>query len=150
MNSELAKALHGLAIPASVMCQNKRWKPSIDTSQECFFQNAINKESMETKLKVKLKSCDKKELQHFPIIFGIGDDEENLTEYVVAVSDIFYTFPSFIDAMDAAFKCYIFYNISFPPQVIRFWSLINQIFYKIENSQLKLTCSLSAVLKSLD
>lgn len=105
---------------------------------------------MDKVLKKKLRSCDAKELQYYPIIFGIGDDEQNLTEYVVAIGEIFYSFPSFIEAMDAAFKCFIFYNITFPPQVIRFWSLINEIFFKIKKPELKLTSSLSAVLKSFD
>lgn len=149
-NTQLANALHGLAIPASVMLENKRWKPSIESSQECFFQHAMNRETMEKDLKVNLTSCDRKKIQHYPLIFGIGDDGENASEYVVAVSDVYYTFPTFIQAMDGAFKCYIFYNIAFPPQVIRFWALINAIFYKIENVNLKLTATLSSIMRSLN
>ncbi len=142
--------MHGIAIPSPVTWQNKRWKPSIDTSIECFFNITTNKESMEELLKKHLRSCDKKEIQYFPLIFGIGDDEKKLSEYVVAIGEVFYTFQSFIEAMDAAFKCFIFYKIPFPPQVLRFWSLMNEIFYKIKIPQLELTSTLSAVLKSFD
>lgn len=148
--SRVAVAMHALAIPTTIVWQNKRWKPSIDTSKECFFRNATDKDSMLSMLQVHLRSCDKKKLQRYPIIYGIGEDEENLSEYVVATSDVIYTFSTFLEAMDAAFKCFVFYNITFPPQVIRFWSLINSIFYKIINPQLKLTSSLSAILKSFD
>lgn len=111
---------------------------------------AVNKETMEKELKVKLADCNKKNIQHHPLIFGIGDDEENILEYVVAISNVYYTFPTFIQAMDGAFKCYIFYKIAFPPQAIRFWALINAIFYKIRNIDLKLTPTLSSILRSLN
>lgn len=138
-------------MPSAVKLDDgKRWRPSIATSMEYFLSSAINKESMEQLLSKKLRACDKKNLQYFPIIFGIGEDEENLSEYAVAINDIFYSFPTFIEAMDASFKCFTFYNITFPPQVKRFWSLINAIFYKIENSQLKLDPALSAIIKSLE
>lgn len=142
--------MHALAIPSSIVWKNKRWKPSIDTSKECFFQVAADKGAMLSKLLVHLKSCDLKQVPHFPIIYGIGRDIENLLEFVVAISEIIYTFPTFLEAMDAAFKCFIFYNIPFPPQVVRFWSLINGIFYKNENPQIKLSSSLSSTLKSFD
>lgn len=105
---------------------------------------------MKAILKKNLTSCDVKELQHYPIIFGVGDDNRNLHEYVVAIRDVFYTFPNFIEAMDAAFKCFVVYNIPFPPQVVKYWMIINGIFYKIDHVQLKLTPSVSALLKSFD
>lgn len=152
-NVQLAKALHGAAIPSTVALGNKRWKPSIESSQDCFFKYTLNRETMEKDLKLNLTNCDKKNIQYHPLIFGIGDikgDTQNISEYVVAISDVYYTFPTFIQAMDGAFKCYIFFKIAFPPQVIRFWSLINAIFYKIQNIDLKLTPTLSSIIRSLN
>lgn len=149
-NAQLVNALHGAAIPSSVMLGKKRWKPSIESSQDCFFKYTLNRETMEKDLKLNLANCDKKYIQHHPLIFGIGDDNTNITEYVVAVSDVFYKFPTFIEAMDAAFKCYIFFKIGFPPQTIRFWALINAIFYKVQNVDLKLTPTLSSIVRSLN
>ncbi len=105
---------------------------------------------MEQELKLNLSDCDKKNIQYYPLIFGIGGDNENITEFVVALSDIRYIFPTFIEALDGAFKCYIFFKIAFPPQTIRFWSLINAIFYKIEKMDLKLTPTISSITRSLD
>lgn len=104
---------------------------------------------MQKKLKVILANCDKKDIEHYPMIFGIGNDEEQVSEFVVALCDVYYTFPSFLQAMDGAFKCFIFYSIPFPTQTVRFWSFINAIFYKISVIDLKLTPTLSATIRSL-
>lgn len=143
-------ALHGMAIPSSVKSGPKRWKPSIETSQNCFYEFVISSHEMENKLKAKLASCDMKAIQHYPMIFGIGDDEDHVLEYKVIIRDVHYTFPTFLQAVDGAFKCFIFYKISFPTQTIRFWSLVNELFYKIRIIELTLTPTLSAMARSLN
>ncbi len=104
---------------------------------------------MEKQLKKFLLSCESKEIPYFPIIFGIGEDERNMSKFVVALHDVYYSFDNFIDAMDAAFKCFVFYRINYPPQVKRFWTLINALFYKIVNDQLQIKSSLASVISSL-
>lgn len=142
--------MHGIAIPTAVTWQNKRWKPSIQTSQDCFFINVTDDEQMQKELKKKLKSCDSKELEYYPIIFGVGEGERNISTYVVALHDVFYSFETFIEAMDAAFKCYIFYRIKFPPQVVKFWTFINHLFYKINHPQLVVSAPLASITNSLN
>lgn len=146
----LALALHAVAMPAGTVTGKKRWKPSCVTSQMCFIQHVTDTGKMRSELRLHLADCDKKKLVRYPIIYGVGPTEIEVSEYVVAVDDALYSFTTILDAMDAAFKCFIIFKIPFPPTVSKFWTLINHLFYKIKYDELELTPCLSALLKSFD
>lgn len=96
------------------------------------------------------KDRQKKQLDLYPMIFGIGEDNESVKEFILRYNEICYSFYNFVEALDAAFKFYIFFKIPFPPEHKRLWALINGIFYKIETPLLDLTSAILSCIKSFD
>lgn len=133
-NIQIVLALQHLLAPSSVVLKSKkRFRPSIPSSKKWLFQLVECKTLIEAEINLAKLHWQKHQLEAYPTIFGIGETHLSVSEFVVVFNDIHYTFESIVEAIDASFKCYLFFNISFSPEHKRFWTSINSLFYKIDS-----------------
>lgn len=143
-------ALQHLMVPAALVLQNKKkYKPTIEKSKTCLFRLVDDKSNMDAFLTLSLKDRQTKKLEIYPMIFGIGESNSTISEFVLTFKGIAYSFNTIIEALDTAFKCYVFFNISFSPEHKRFWALLNGLFYKIK-CKLEITSAISSIINSFE
>lgn len=135
--------------PTTVVLKNKkRFRATIPSSKNRLLRLVLDIDMIEGHLSLAKKDRETKQLDLYPMIFGIGEGYESVSEFILRYNDINYTFYKFVEALDATFKFYIFFKIPFPPEHKRFWALINGIFYKIETPRLEITSAISSHIKS--
>lgn len=103
----------------------------MESSQKSFYQFTIGLGDLEKKIIDRELFCRDKNIEAHPIIFGVNCDSE--VRYVVVLREFRFHFNDFLSALDAAFKIFNFFNIAFPPESLKFWSIINALFYKANN-----------------
>lgn len=129
-NVVLAKALHYL-VPPSSSTTGLKITPTMEESQKSFYQFAKDQRDLEDKIESQKNYWLSKEIEPHPIIFGCNFDSR--VEYVVVLGQFRFDFDDFLEAFDAAFKLLYFFNIPFPPESFKFWSIINALFYKLSD-----------------
>lgn len=150
-NIEVAMALLHFMSPTTVYLQNKkRYRPTIESSK-CRLLQLVDDESLiGNRIKLVLKDRQEKQLKLYPLIFGIGESNETVEQFVLKFSHITLKFDSIVEAFDAAFKLYLFFKIEFPPEHQRFWAVINCLFYKIETPLLLTTPAILSSVQSFE
>lgn len=128
-------ALHHLnyIMPSRVVVKNKAWTPTVADSKNAFFNMVKNEHSIIAKMNSRKIACNEKKIQEHPMIFEFEVSKN--VEYRVGLGDATYECESFIDAVEAAFKCFVTFKIPFPPECANLWHFLNQIFYKIDLHQ---------------
>lgn len=126
-------ALHNVSylIPTRVSTKKKTWLPTIVDSKDAFLKLVANGlKGIEKQLKIRKVRCEEKGMEEHLLIL-----ESTMNEYFMGVGATIYECPSFIDALDAAFKFFVVFKINFPPDCSKIWHFLNQIFYKIDLPQ---------------
>lgn len=142
-------ALLHLMEPNSVILPNKeRFRPTIQSAKERLFKVVEGVEQIDAYWEFFKKDRRNKQLNLYPIIFGIGADNASASEFVLKYNDVSYFFGTFLEALDASFKFCIFFKITFSPEHKRFWVLLNGLFYKINMQCLNETPAISSCVKS--
>lgn len=128
-------AFHYLSylVPTKVTVKQKTWTPSIPDSQQAFLKIVTNSNAIVGEMKKQKAICDMRGIPDHPIVFVLEKSESN--KYFVGLCETVYEIESVIDAVDAAFKFFVMFEIPFPPQAVKFWLFLNQIFYKIDLPQ---------------
>lgn len=128
-------ALHNLSftVPTRVKCNNQLWTPTISESQDAFLLKVKHSNTIVKEMKKVKIICETRGIAKHPVIFEVDHSEK--TEYFVAVYETIYQCPSLIAAVDTAFKLFVMWKIPFPPQCVKVWLFLNQIFYKINLPQ---------------
>lgn len=149
-NIQLILALQHIMAPSSVILKNtKRYKASIQTSKTWLLKLVEDKALIAAQLNFAMADRQLKKLNDYPIIFGIGESNRSVSEFVLRLNNISYNFKTIIEALDATFKCYHFFQIQFSPEHKRFWALLNGLFYKID-SKLDLTPTVVSIINSFE
>lgn len=131
------------------MQNKKRFRPTIENSKTWLLKLVDEEALIDAGLDLMKKDRKKRLLEIYPVIFGIGESNRSISNFVVAFESIRYTFDTFVEALDATFKFYVYFKIKFSPEHQRFWDLINGIFYKID-LEVEITSATSSILQSFD
>lgn len=125
-------ALHNLSytVPAVTSKTSVKWTPCIPESKDSMLIEVNNSTEISKRLKFLYGLCERKNFRKHPVIFIIKKSKEP-SSYVIAFEDIRYTCDSLISAVDDAFKIYVMMKVPFPPQCVRVWVFINELFYKV-------------------
>lgn len=135
--------------PASIMLPNKkRFRPTIPSSKDRLLKLVDDISQTDAQLKLFYLDRQRKKLKIYPIIFGIAENYDLVSKFLLKYNDICYEFDSFVEALDAAFKFYIFFKLPFSPEHKRLWVLLNGLFYKIESDLLEETSAITSCIKS--
>lgn len=67
-----------------------------------------------------------------PLVGAIGPSFGDLQRNFVIINNIFYEFPSLIDAVDACIKIFIALRSEYPPEGVNFWTFIQKFVYQVE------------------
>lgn len=125
---------------------SKRWRPSIKLSKKSVLQRVYSKNSIAKAIKGRQIQRDKRNIKDHPIIYAVGEYYDEMTDFYVASGDVLYQFKSFVEALDASFKCFKVFKLDYPKESVKFWKFIDLVFYKTENEQ---NSSSMAVINSL-
>lgn len=148
-NIEIILALQHLMVPSTVVLKNhKRYKATIEKSKMWLFKLIDCKTLIEAHLTLAKTDRQIKQLEEYPIIFGIGECNTSVSEFILAFHDIRYKFYTIIEAIDAAFKCYMIFRVNFPPEHKRLWVLLNALFYKVDSDLVVVTPAIASVIGS--
>ncbi len=146
-NVVLAKSLHYLVPPpATTAVQN--FTPTMEASQKSFYQFVKSYDELEQKINSRKELWKLNNIEPHPIIFGVKFDSS--VRYVVIMNELQFPFHEFLHAFDAAFKMFHFFNIPYPPESVKFWSIVSVSLYNV-NTDLHVTgklCTVVNVLKS--
>lgn len=126
----------------------KRWRPTIKLSKNSVFKRVYSRESIAKAVRARNIERDKQEINDHPIIYGVGEYLDEMTDFYVALDGALFQFNSFIEALDASFKCYKVLRLDYPKESVNFWKFINLVFYKSGNE--KNSSSIMALLNSLE
>lgn len=118
---------------------SKRWRPTIKLSKKSVFQRVYSKNSIAKAIKGRQIQRDKKNIKDHPLIYGVGEYYDDMTDFYVAFGD-------FVEALDASFKCFKVFKLDYPKESTKFWKFIDLVFYKTKNEQ---NSSSMAVINSL-
>ncbi len=121
--------LHYL-VPAKTKSSKCTWTPSIPESQQAFLVEVKSFNSIASEMASQKSFCDLKGFPDHPKIFVIGNTAK--AEYCVAMYESIYKCESLMGAVNAAFQIFVMLNIRFPPQCVKVWTFLNQIFFKID------------------
>lgn len=133
-------------ITASFGFGAKRWRPTIKTSKDSVFKRVYSGASIAKAMQIRKTERDKRDIKEHPLIYGIGEYFDEMSVFYVAMGNILYKFNSFIEALDASFKCYKVLKRDYPKESAKFWNFIDAVFYKTCNEQ---NPEVSAVINSL-
>lgn len=142
-NVVLAKSLHYLVPPSAV---SQKMTPSMESSKLSFYQFATSNAELDQKMKSRIQYWKTKNIDPHSIIFGLNIDSD--VRYVVVMNDMRTQFIDFLKALDAAYKMFHFFNIPYPPESLKFWSIISVLLYDLKND-LHITGKLSTVIEML-
>lgn len=146
---EFALALLHFMEPSSIVLKNnKRFKATLPSSKMRLFKLVEDKAKIEIHWALAEKGRRQLQLNSFPMIYGVGETNKLVSEFTLKFNQLNYTFDSFVEALDGAFKFYIFFKLPFSPEHRRFWALINGLFYKIDTPLLEMTSAISSCLNS--
>lgn len=127
-NLVLSKAFHYLVPPRATV---RKFTLTMDASVKSFYQFATSVNNLEDKIKERADYCLNKKIEPHPIIFGYNVLPK--IQYVVVINKMRFYFNEFLNAFDLAFKLFIFFNIPFPPESLKFWNIINSLFYDLNH-----------------
>lgn len=137
-------------MPGKKVAKVNNWLPSkLETVQSCFLY-AKTFSALQTKMterKVKLNNLS---LPILPLIGAIGESFGDLQRNFVIINNIFYEFPSLIDAVDACFKIFIALRSEFPPEGVNFWTFIQKFVYQIDTPWNKGTMAIHCLWSDLE
>lgn len=131
-NVVLAKALHYLLPPRAISSTGLKSTPSMEASQHSFYQFATDSKNLDEKINARIEYCKLKNIEPHPIIFGVKNEPN--VRYVVVLRELRFYFDEFLNAFDGAFKTFNFFNIPYPPESLRFWYLVNALFYDLNSA----------------
>lgn len=100
-----------------------------------------------TERKQKLNNLN---LPILPLVGAIGDSFGDLNRNFVIINNIFYEFPSLIDAIDACLKIFIALRSDYPQEGLNFWSFIQRCVYQIETPWDKNTMAIHCLWSDLE
>ncbi|XP_063698588.1 uncharacterized protein LOC134829450 [Culicoides brevitarsis] len=128
-------------MPAKKVIKVNNWIPSkLEMVQSCFLYAKTFGE-LQTKMTDRKAKLNKLSLPILPLIGAIGDSFGDLQRNFVIINNIFYEFPSLIDAVDACFKIFIALKAEYPPEGHNFWAFIQKFVYQIGNkSTMAINC----------
>lgn len=118
------KALHFILKPSARL---KNWKPSIGNSIESFVIE-INTVAQLLEIVQKKKAFYQKmgfTLQPF-LAFCVVTKQ-----YIVCIDEYFYTFETFLVALDVLFKVFFVFELKYPIECTKFWQFVQTYFYNI-------------------
>lgn len=131
--------------PRGVTLSNKmKYRPTIPSTKERLLNRVLDGSEIAGVMDMVLKDRQNKDLNLYPLIFGIGEDLEHIQEFILQFKGVRYPCDNFIGALDASFKFHIFFNVPFSPEHKRFWALMNGLFYQIETPLLEITSAISS------
>lgn len=133
-NVVLAKALHYLVPPRSTTETGLTFTPTMEESVKSFYQYANGQRDLEKKIEARNNYRSIKKIGTHPIIFGVNDATIATLRYVLAMGEMRLNFNDFETAFDTTFKIIHFCNIPYPPESLKFWSIINGLFYKLREA----------------
>lgn len=109
-------ALHHLPvnIPASKYYGRNRWRPSTKKSKYSVFKRVYSNNSIPNAIKQRSLERSTHEIKDHPLIYGIGEDLEDVELFYVAFGSTIFEYNSFIDALDACFKYFKVLKLEFP------------------------------------
>lgn len=110
----------------------KRWRPTVKSSKNSVFKRVYSRNSIAKAIKARNIERDKNNIQKHPIIYGVGQYFDEMTTFFVALGDVLFKFNSFIEALDASFKCYKALRLDYPKESVKFWEFIDLVFYKTQ------------------
>lgn len=133
-NTQIVYALQHLMAPTTVVNKekNKRFRATATSAKSMLIKLVNGKTEMKKYLEYFTKWRESEKQDIHPIVFALGESHNTVIEFVVSFRGLSYFFDTIIEAIDAAFKCYLFFQIGFPPEHKRFWSVINGLFYNVE------------------
>ncbi len=134
-------------IQSSIGYGAKRWRPSVKMSKNMVFKRVYSRDSIAKAIRARTINREKREIKDHPIIYAVGEDLDEMTDFYVGLGDLLFKFSSFIDALDASFKCFKVFQLDYPIESAKFWKFINLVFYKTGNESN--SSSIKALLNSL-
>lgn len=126
---------------------SKRWRPTVKMSKNSVFKRVYSRNSIAKAIKARKIERDKNKIQNHPIIYGVGQYFDEMDVFYVALGDVLYEFNSFVEALDASFKCYKVLCLDYPKESVKFWKFMDLVFYK--TGQVTNSSSLMPLIKSL-
>lgn len=137
-------------MPAKKVIKVNNWIPSkIEMVQSCFLYAKTFGE-LQTKMTDRKAKLNKLSLPILPLIGAIGDSFGDLQRNFVIINNIFYEFPSLIDAVDACIKIFIALKSEYPPEGNNFWAFIQKFVYQIETPWNKNTMAINCLWSDLE
>lgn len=118
----------------------------MEDSQKSFYQFATSQNDLELKIAARKELWQARNIEPHPIIFGVNLDSK--VRYAVILYEVRFYFNEFLNAFDAAFKTFHFFNIPYPPESLKFWNLVNHLFYKV-NGDVAVIGKLYSVIEAL-
>lgn len=85
-----------------------------------------------------------------PLVGAIGPSFGDLQRNFVIINNIFYEFPSLIDAVDACIKIFIALRSEYPPEGVNFWTFIQKFVYQVETPWDKQTMAIHTLWSDLE
>lgn len=137
-------------MPAKKVIKVNNWIPSkIEMVQSCFLYAKTFGE-LQTKMTDRKAKLNRLGLPILPLIGAIGDSFGDLQRNFVIINNIFYEFPSLIDAVDACIKIFIGLKSEYPPEGNNFWAFIQKFVYQIETPWNKNTMAINCLWSDLE
>lgn len=141
-NVTIALALFDL-MPPSAVKTDKRWTPSaLDAKNICIKIISNTTRNTQREITKAETVCDLKKFNYHPMIFVIVTNLNKITksfddieEIVVSFRDVRFTFKNFLLALDATFMIFNILGVKYPPHCIKFWTFIDESFYKIHSNK---------------
>lgn len=122
-------------IQAAIGYGPKRWRPTVKNSKNSVFKRVFSRDSITRAVRARNIERVKNQITEHPLIYGVGEHLDEMTDFYVALGDILYKFNSFIEALDASFKCFKVLQLDYPKESINFWTFVDLVFYKTDNQQ---------------
>lgn len=122
-------------IQGSVEFGQKRWRPTVKRSKNSVFKRVYSRNSIARAIKARKIERDKNNIQDHPMIYAVGQYFDEMNNFYVALGDVLYEFHSFVEALDATFKCYKVLRLDYPKESTKFWKLIDSVFYKTDKEK---------------
>lgn len=118
---EFALALLHLMEPSSVVLKSKkRFRATLPSSKMRLFKLVEDKAKIESHWALTEKGRRQSQLNLFPMIYGVGETNKSVSEFILKYNQLSYYFDTFVEALDGAFKFYIFFKLPFSPEHRRF------------------------------
>ncbi|KAF5286258.1 hypothetical protein FQR65_LT12742 [Abscondita terminalis] len=138
-----------LAAPTGRKVGGKLWRPSRVEVRDAFITHVPSDAEIIPTIEGRKNKYTSLGRTFQPLIIIVGSDLTTIVKSIVVVDNTFYTLPTPLQAVDAAFKIFHSTGACYPEEATDVWLLIQRAFYQFHTNFDRLSQSLKHVLTDL-